>query len=238
MEANELEDVDVSASQLRAAGVTEENYFISAVESEIVRNTTNTEIDPTKGSVSSFHFEVASGILGSEVSYFKPTLRLIKYYPLFRGVVLGGRLRLRAIQETEDTHDIPIFKRLFLGGSNSVRGYGFQKLGPVDEGGTPIGGLSAMDANLEIRYPVFRKLSGVVFLDMGLVDETAFTYKLNRLRYSCGVGLRYMTVVGPIRLDFGYKLNPPTIRDFGKPTFPDEEIEDRWKIHLSVGQAF
>jgi len=238
LEANDLREVDITDSEASILGISEENYFIASLESGIIRSTTNSLINPSSGSVSSLHVEAASDLLGSEVSFFKPTFRLTKYQSISANLVAAGRIRLRAIQETEGTRNIPIFKRLFLGGSNSVRGYGYQKLGPVDETGTPLGGLSAIDANLELRYPIFGKFSGVVFLDAGLVDPTAFRYELGDMRYSCGLGLRYHTVIGPIRVDFGYKLNPPSKRDFGKSENPDEAVEDRWKIHLSVGQAF
>lgn len=238
LEINDVEVLDITFQEASQLGASEGDYFISAVEPGITRHTADSEIDPTKGSICSLYMEAASGLLASEVSYLKPTLRMTKYHRLLAGIVAAGRLRLRAIYETEDTEDIPVFKRLFLGGSNSVRGYGYQKLGPVGEDGTPLGGVSALDANIELRFPLYQKFSGVAFVDMGLVDKTSFRYRLDDMRYSCGVGLRYHTIIGPIRADFGYKLNPPSKQAFGESGNPDEAVEDRWKIHLSVGHAF
>ena len=56
--------------------------------------------------------------------------------------------------------------------------------------------------------------------------------------YTCGVGLRYNTVIGPIRVDFGYKLNPPTVKDIGDFTNPNDIIGDRWRFYINIGQAF
>ncbi len=58
------------------------------------------------------------------------------------------------------------------------------------------------------------------------------------MRYTCGVGLRYDTVIGPIRADVGYKLNPPTGKDIGDFTNPNDIVGDRWRFYLNIGQAF
>ena len=152
---------------------------------------------------------------------------------------MAGRIRGEVIQETEDSQSIPIFKRLFLGGTNTVRGYGYQKLGPLDPNGNPLGGQTAISGNLELRFPVYKKFSGVVFSDMGHVDLDPFSVDSGEMRFTCGAGIRYNTIIGPVRLDFGYKINPPVLGDVtvNTPT-PNEEVEDRWKIHFSIGQAF
>ena len=75
---------------------------------------------------------------------------------------------------------------------------------------------------------------------MGFVGVDPFTLNSDQLRFTSGAGLRYNTPVGPLRLDFGYKLNPPTLGDVAVTPVPnpDDDIEDQWKIHFSVGQAF
>ena len=151
---------------------------------------------------------------------------------------MAGRFRFEVIQETEDTDTIPIFKRLFLGGTNTVRGYGFQKLGPLDPNGKPLGGQTSLLGNLELRYPIYKKLSGVAFLDAGHVNRDPIEIDPDDLRFTGGAGLRYNTAIGPVRIDFGYKLNPPTLGDVATTTTPDEDTEDRWKIHFSIGQTF
>lgn len=214
------------------------NYLISSVKLGATRDTANDVFYPTEGGVFFAGIEQASSLLGSELSFFQPTVELKTYHLLFDKVVLAGRVRIETIQATEDTDQIPIFKRFFLGGANTVRGYGFQMLGPLDENEKPLGGLSSFLANLEMRFPIYQKLSGVVFVDMGLLDTSSFSYPLGDMQYTSGVGARYETPIGPIRIDFGYKLNPPTRGDLGLTTNPDEPVEGRWRIDFSVGQAF
>jgi outer membrane protein assembly complex protein YaeT len=226
LEINRLEDLNVTDPDELVAFEREHNYWISSLAWGVAQNTTDNEINPTKGHFFSFSIETASGLLGSNLSFIKPDLEVKHYQPLAFETVLAGRLRFESLQEIEKTDYIPIFKRLFLGGGNSVRGYGYQKLGLLDDTGNPLGGLSAMNANLELRRPIYASLAGVLFLDMGLLDEKAFHYDMRQIRYSSGVGFRYDTPVGPIRVDWGYKLNPRT------------EKEDTWRIHFSVGQAF
>jgi outer membrane translocation and assembly module TamA len=99
----------------------------------------------------------------------------------------------------------------------------------MDPSGTPEGGQSTLLANIELRRPIVGRMSGVLFMDMGMVDEESFQYN-NEIRYSLGAGIRFGTPVGPLRLDFGYKLNPQPL--------PDGMEENRWRIHFDIGHAF
>ena len=216
------------------------NFLISSAQVGFFRDTTDHDTHPTRGSAFSLSGQLATSLLGSELTFFQPYVELKKYHSLFSRWVLAGRIRYDTIQETEDTDLIPINKRLFLGGTNTVRGYGYQKLGPLDAAGNPVGGQSALNGNLELRHPIYKKISGVVFVDMGFLGVDPFTIADDALRFTGGVGLRYDTPVGPIRIDFGYKFNPPTLGDVAVTPVPnpDDDIEDRWKIHFSIGQAF
>ena len=216
------------------------NFLISAAQIGFFRDTADDDTDPTRGSSFSLSGQLATSLLGSELTFFQPYVEYKKYYSLLPRWVLAGRIRYDTIQETEDTDIIPINKRLFLGGTNTVRGYSYQKLGPLDAAGNPLGGQSAINGNVELRYPIFKKISGVVFVDMGFVGADPFIVNSDGLRFTSGAGLRYNTPIGPLRLDFGYKLNPPTLGDVAVTPVPnpDDDIEDQWKIHFSIGQAF
>ncbi len=225
LEFNNLEDIKISDPEEIDKLAKENIYFISSVQGGLVYDSTDRAIDPREGSSVSLSAEWATRLLGSEVDYLMPAVELKRYQPLFPGVVLAGRLHI-VTMECEDPNQIPIFKRLFLGGSNTVRGYDFQKLPPLDDNGNPLGGLSAINANVELRFPLYESLSGVAFTDMGLLDNETLRYYLGKMRYTCGLGLRYNTIIGPLRIDWGYKLNPP-----------DQDLSN-WRIHFSIGQAF
>ncbi|MFZ0611804.1 MAG: BamA/TamA family outer membrane protein [Desulfobacterales bacterium] len=216
----------------------DESTRISAVGLEIARDTRNDLLNPKSGSLLAAKIGVAPEFLGSELAYYQPAIDARKLLPVFKGIVLAGRVYLETIQGMQGSTFIPAFKRLYLGGSDTVRGYGYQELPPLDRNGDPIGGQSAFNASVELRFPIYDALSGVTFVDSGLLDLDPFRLEFSDMRYTCGVGLRYDTVIGPIRLDFGYKLNPPTGKDIGDFTDPDGIVGDRWRFYVNIGQAF
>lgn len=180
---------------------------------------------PTRGNAESLVMELSSRYLGSQENYLKVKADVKAYYRLVDDVVLAARLTLGFINPFDAANDIPIFVRFFSGGSNSIRGYPFQLLGPLDPQQKPIGGTSLLESSLELRFPIWKQLRGVVFADAGTLSQGIFDYPIDELKYSVGIGLRYQTLIGPIRLDIGYPLNP------------DIPL-DRFRIHVSIGQAF
>jgi len=106
-----------------------------------------------------------------------------------------------------------------------MRGFPFQKLGPLDDSNDPLGGNSLLVGSFEVRYPIYGDFGGVTFLDYGNVYTEEWSFDLADIRYAPGVGLRYDTLIGPVRFDVGYALNPePGIR--------------RIQFFISIGQAF
>ncbi len=226
LDISRLENLDLTDTDELVEFRRENDFLISSCRVGAVRNSTDNDINPTRGYVLSMMLDTASVVLGSTLSFFAPEFEVKAYYPLPYETVVACRFRAQSIREIENTDHIPIFKRLFLGGSNTVRGYRYQGLGLLDDNGNPMGGLSALNANMELRRRIYQSLSGVLFLDMGSLEDRAFTYETGNLRFGSGVGVRYDTPVGPLRVDLGYKLNPETSH------------EDRWRIHFSIGQAF
>lgn len=157
------------------------------------------------------------------------------YIPL-GPVVLAARARYAAIMG-----DIPPTERFYAGGAASNRGFAERMLSPSVTGpvnGTtitvPYGGAGLIDTSVEARFPIMKiksmPLNGVVFLDSGDVTNTPSELNLGNLNYAAGFGLRLLTIVGPIRFDFGYRLNR---------TGPmDPEPGSPWAFHLSLGEAF
>ncbi len=217
-----------------------EDYLVSSVKFSIERNTVDNVLNSTKGTSVRFTMENASNYLGSEIDYFRPGIDVRAFVPLPWGMVLAGRLDFRTIREIGDTDYIPISKQFFMGGSKSVRGYGFEKLGVVDENDViqSVSGVSSFLGNLELRFPFYKDFGGVVFLDAGALNNDDFEVDLNSLRYTSGLGLRYNTIIGPVQLDFGYQLNPAKSTATDDPLLMDLLEKDRWYIHFNIGQSF
>lgn len=227
VEANRLVDVGLSPKAIRPSDQKGEEYYISSLVFGATYQRVDNILDPRKG-VQFFHrLEWGGTATGSEVAFVKLGLEGRAYLPAYPLGVLAFRAKWGSIAELEDTTRIPIFKRYFSGGSTSVRGYPYQKLGPLDDEGNPMGGLTLLELSSEWRFPLKSSWEGVLFFDTGNVFESRYELLWDQLRSTVGAGLRYKTPVGPLRLDVGYQLNPP-----------DQDFFNRYQIHLSIGQAF
>jgi outer membrane protein insertion porin family len=138
-------------------------------------------------------------------------------------LALGVGFETRHILDDEPT--LPIQERLFLGGDSSVRSFGESELGPTDADGDPIGGLTALQAHVELRQRLIGDFYGALFYDAGTVGEKSFDIG-GPYGHAIGFGLRYYLPVGPIRLDVGF--NPG--RRFA--------ADDFWAINFSFGFSF
>ena len=123
------------------------------------------------------------------------------------------------------TLTVPADKRFYAGGGGSVRGYGFQQIGPKDATGQPIGGRSLVEVGTELRFRVTENIGLVPFVDGGNVYDTEYPRLAKGLRWGAGIGARYHTGFGPFRLDFGFPIGR-------RPG------ESSWQLYLSLGQAF
>jgi len=240
LEANRPEDIKVGYVDEDINDFNDENFRVSSVLIGIDRSTLNDQLNPSRGTVLSFSFENASDNIGSEISYLKPVAEAKIFIPVMPKLVFAERARFIAIEGISGTKDIPIYKQLFLGGSKTVRGYGYQKMGVINDDNelVSVGGQSSFVANSEMRFPLYKDFSGVAFLDMGVMDTEAFKYEFDNMRYTCGLGLRYETVIGPIQLDVGYKLNPPEKTASGDVETTEQAETDRWHFYLNIGHAF
>ena len=204
-----------------------QTLFISSVPVGLIFDSRDSFLDATKGTYGRLEVENALGAIGSEVEFIRAEADMRHVLPLpWKNWYLAARAQVGVVWALPGTDRVPLIRRFFPGGADSVRGYPYQLLGPLDSSGKPLGGASMAVGSVEARFPIYDALGGVVFLDTGnaweRVEDT-----FGSLRYTTGFGLRYNTPVGPIRLDIGYQLNPPT----GEPF-------DRYAVYLSVGQAF
>ncbi len=203
-------------------------FFISSFPMGVVYDSRNSVLDATKGSYFRLEVEAAFKALGSEIEFIRPVADWRHVRPLpWKRCYLAFRATAGIAYALPGTRKIPLIRRFYPGGADSVRGYPWQKLGPLDSSGKPFGGESMATGSVELRFPIYKELGGVVFVDAGNAWDDVLSQDLGVIRFTSGVGLRYNTPVGPIRLDFGYQINPP-----------DNALEDRYEVYLSVGQAF
>ena len=116
-------------------------------------------------------------------------------------------------------------RRFFAGGGGSVRGFRYRSLGPIGPFGQVVGGRSLLEASLEARIKITDTIGIVPFVDAGGAFESGYPDFDEKVRVSAGLGLRYYTAIGPIRLDIAAPLNR---RQGDKPV----------SLYVSIGQAF
>jgi translocation and assembly module TamA len=144
------------------------------------------------------------------------------YYPVNDRLVIAGRARAGSIQGIE-RDDLAPSRRYYGGGGGSVRGYGYQRLGPFDPDGNPVGGRSLNEFSLEARYR-FGDFGIVPFVDAGNSYANALP-TFTDLRFGAGIGGRFYTNFGPMRIDVATPLNP-------RPG------DGKVALYISIGQAF
>ncbi len=200
--------------------------LISGFGASWARDKRNNAADASKGSYNSVDFSVAGKPIGSSASFLRLFVQNSTFHPFGRSFVFARALRFGVEHQFPDTtpDEIPLPERFFAGGGQSIRGFGLNQAGPRDPTtGFPIGGLALLEFNQELRFPlklpyVGNRIGGTFFYDAGNVytDLTHITWRytpasltnLNYLSHTVGAGLRYATPIGPVRIDFGYQINP------------------------------
>jgi len=209
----------------------------SAVAFDVQRNTVANLLDARSGMLASAHVEVASPLAGGDFSYREASGELRGYLPVGSTVVLAARLRAGSIGSSGDPAvTVPFFKRYFLGGATGLRGWGRFEVAPLTEAGLPIGGFSMLESSGELRWTPGGGAIGLVgFLDTGNVWTKSWRLYPNDLRSDVGIGLRYNTLVGAIRVDLAYQLTPDD-----QLVIKGSEAGQyrRFRFHFSIGQAF
>lgn len=240
LEANRPENVKTASDGTVMDPRDTENFLVSAANLAVERSTVDDVLHSTRGVSVRLYVEKAAGFLGSEVNYLRPGLAVKAFAPLPWKMVLAARGDFQTFRKSEDTDYIPISKQFFMGGSKSVRGYGYEKMGVVNTRDeiVDISGLSSFMANTELRFPLYKDLGGVTFLDAGALFREDLEADLGNLRYAAGLGLRYYTIIGPVQLDFGYKLNPAKKAATEDPMLVSLAKKDRWYLHFNIGQTF
>jgi len=179
-------------------------------------------LNPTRGFRLIVRPSPAVSIGDGTQPYMKGIVEGTGYYPVTSQLVLATRLQFTGLYGASAT-DIAPSQRVFAGGGGSVRGYGYQQLGPKDPSNNPIGGASSTEFSVEGRYR-FGNLGLVGFLDGGQVYQSS-SPSFSDIRYGVGIGARFYTNFGPLRLD----IATPIARQAGESVV---------SVYLSIGQAF
>ena len=182
--------------------------------------------DPKFGSRIEIQMRPTLSALGSDIDTVELTSKLRWYYT-WRSITLALRADSGTIEPVGSTSssEVPIFVRFFAGGSTSVRGYDRHALGPLDDDGDPLGGLSWSEGSAELRFPIWNAISGVFFFDVGQIRTKPHDWALNDYSAAWGGGIRIATPVGPLRFDLGIPLD-------------DRPNAEAFEIYLSVGHTF
>lgn len=198
---------------------------ISSIRPGLVYDSRDNPFDPKKGVLAGITVKAASGLILSKTDFIKTILTGSIYQGISRRFVIAASVKSGLAKSLQNTIELPLVERFFLGGRNTVRGYEQDSLGPKGADGSPTGGNAFVLTNLELRTYLGRGFGMVNFFDGGNVWISTNDIELSEMRYTVGIGIRYSTPVGPLRVDYGYKLKKD----------PDEK---RGAIHFSIGHAF
>jgi translocation and assembly module TamA len=202
-------------------------YYIAALPMKFGYDGSNNLLDPARGVRIALTMIPSISIQdGPRSAYVMAQLDASTYQPVSHALVLAERVRIASINGTSIDNIAPS-QRLYVGGGASVRGYGYQDVGPRDSSNNPTGGLSATEFSLEARVRTGLAdgaISVVPFLDAGMAGTTPVP-TMRGAKFGAGIGLRYKTTFGPIRIDVGTPLNP-------------SRGDSRIGIYIALGQAF
>jgi len=191
-----------------------------------IRDSRDSQFNTTAGSYLDFKFESAGGFLKGTHTFVKVTTEARNFRRIKQSsFILGSRLFLGWMDNFGESLIIPLSERFYAGGPGSVRGYGRSEIGPEDSQGNPVGGRVILLTNLEVRFPIYKKFGASLFWDMGNVWQHVSNVHPFRLRHGAGIGLRYNSPLGIIRVDAGLKVNRRQEKRIGE-------------IYFTLGQIF
>ncbi|MDD4196949.1 MAG: outer membrane protein assembly factor BamA [Syntrophorhabdaceae bacterium] len=205
-----LENVDVTDIDASASTYIKEQEGTTLTSSmlfSLTKNTIDDVMNPTKGVNTGITLETAGGPFGGD-NYFVSIVGFYgRYIPIkfmdssffIKGTMgsIGGY----------SGHEVPITEKFYVGGLNSIRGFRYGEAGPMDENDEPIGAKNEMYFNFEWIFPLYKPagVKGVLFFDTGAGFDS---WSSLRMRTAAGAGIRWFSPLGPIRLEFGFNLNP------------------------------
>lgn len=188
---------------------------------------TNSLLDPTNGSVVLLKSTPTLQTMSPRFAYSINTISGSLYLPLRKDqrFVLAGKATLGSIWGTSK-HSIPPSERFYAGSDNLLRGYRYLSVSPLNHDNKPVGGRSMMVYSLEARMRLTESIGFVTFWDVGNVYADPYPQLDHKQLNAVGIGARYHTPVGPLRLDVAFPLNPR------------KHVDNKFQVYFSIGQAF
>ena len=202
-------------------------HVTSSLKLSLSRDTRNRMYGASKGSRNLLTVEYAGGPLGGDNSFTKVEASTGWYLPMSRNTTLHPKLSTGYVAANSEGH-LPVYEKFYLGGLSSIRSFEYGEISPVDPvTGDRIGGDKMWYANLEYIFPLAKSqgLMGVAFYDIGNVYDIDEGWQMRDFKHSAGVGFRWMSPIGPLRLEWAQNLDPE-----------GDEDEKNWEF--SIGGAF
>lgn len=204
------------------------SYTMGGLPLTVRYDDTGSLLNPVSGVRASLAFSPYIGKYGEDFTAGHTRLDCSVYYPLLGPdkLVLAARVGAGSLLRG-DAWRVPASIRYYVGGGGSVRGYAYQSLGPRDSDGSPLGGASFLETGLEARIKITKDIGLVPFLDGGNAYASACPDPgKDGMQWGAGLGLRYYTAIGPVRLDVATPLNPRS------------DDTERFFVYISIGQSF
>jgi outer membrane protein insertion porin family len=204
LEEIDVYNVDQNASEeiLREEG----KSIRSGLDFTVTRDTRNHIWIPTRGGRIVLNTGFTGGPLGFDESIYEVGARSSYFYPMIFDHTLNLQGWARSVDFSGDSDHVPIFDRLFLGGSRTIRGFDYREVSPVDENGDPIGGQTMLYASVEYTIPLSEMFRYAMFYDWGVVNSDAFDPDIADANSSYGIGLRIDMPGFPLRFDYSWQL--------------------------------
>lgn len=228
--AYSYEDTELSEVSIYASEIIKQSMDInvtSAVKLSLVRDTRDRITNPSKGSQNQVSVKYAGGPFGGDSEFTKVEASSGWFFPLPWTTVFHIKGSVGQVWENE-TNMLPVYERFYLGGMNTIRGYEFAMVSPIDPvSGERIGGDKMWYSNIEYIFPLLKEagLNGVVFFDIGKNMADDIDWTVEDVNKATGLEIRWISPMGPLRLVWGYNLDPK-----------DDEDSTVWDF--SIGSGF
>jgi outer membrane protein insertion porin family len=208
----------------------EGSKWVSAVSMNLNRDTRDSMLDPTSGYQINFLEEVTTKILGASENYYRTEMKASNYYSFFDKFLiwhLGGKVG--TVSSFNRENEVPLFEKYFLGGGDSIRGFPYRNISPVDDNDINCGGQSMMMMTTEVTHPIWEFIRGAVFLDAGNVYKNSFSYNFNQINAGTGYGLRIKVpyVNAPVKVDLAYPI-----------LNKQQGYDSKFRVHFDMGFAW